>query len=145
VGGEPGRPNLTKSEVLTIRDLWRNAQVALNDARAPAGSVSAQGRFSASYDCALICAFIVLECVGEDSTSVSSPSHHEPVLQRLVKQLQVACPVPVRLLVQTKYESLHGVVPVADEQLAAQAATWADRVLVATERWVQQHQPSALL
>lgn len=44
------------------RNLYRNAQVALKDAKAPADYVSATRRFDAAYDCGLACALLVLEC-----------------------------------------------------------------------------------
>ena len=56
------------------RNLFRSAQVALSDARAPAQYVSAARRFDAAYDCGLQCALVLLEC---SKFAVQAQNHHQ--------------------------------------------------------------------
>ena len=60
------------------RNLFRNAQTALKDAKAPAEFVSEGRRFDAAYDCGLTCALLVLEC---NKQEISGPGHHQDALE----------------------------------------------------------------
>lgn len=126
-----------------VRNLWRNAQVALNDARAPAQYVSAPRRFDAAYDCGLACALLVLEC---KKLEISGLGHHKAALEYLVKELglkgQVAQAVPV--MVQARNASRYDAAPIITEAIVAEAVSWAERLRDETEGWLQVHQPLAL-
>lgn len=125
------------------RNLYRNAQVALRDAKAPADYVSATRRFDAAYDCGLACALLVLEC---NKVEVKGLGHHQEALVYLAKTLSLkgkvveAIPVMVRARNSARYDAA----PIVNEQALLSAIEWAERVLAETENWVQAHQPLAL-
>jgi hypothetical protein len=126
-----------------VRNLFRNARVALRDSRAPPEFVSEGRRFDAAYDCALACALLVLEC---NKVEMTGPGHHVEALKYLAKTLhlkgQTAAAIPA--MVQARNNVRYDAVPLVNEQAVASAIAWAERVLAETEGWLQINQPLAL-
>jgi len=126
-----------------MRNLWRNAQLALKDARAPAEYVSAPRRFDAAYDCAMACALALLE---SSKLEVVGLGHHQDAMNFMVKTLALrgqtaqAVPVMIRARNSVRYDAM----PLVNEQVVTSAIDWADRILAETEAWLQANQPLAL-
>lgn len=120
------------------RNLFRNAHVALKDAKAPANYVSEGRRFDAAYDCALACALLVLEC---NKVEMTGQGHHLEALKYLAKTLglkgSTAAAIPA--MVQARNSVRYDAVPLVNEQAVVSAIAWAERVLAETEGWLQSH------
>lgn len=125
------------------RNLWRNAQTALSDARAPAQFVSASRRFDAAYDCAMACALLLLEC---NKLELAGLGHHQDAMNHLVKTLalkgQTAQTVAVMIRVRNSVR--YDAAPVVNESVVSSAIEWADRILAETEAWLATQQPLAM-
>lgn len=126
-----------------IRNLWRNANIALKDANGPPEHISAGRRFDAAYDCAMNCALLLLEC---NKLELEGQGHHREAMSFLVKTLGLkgktadAAPAMTQARNATRYDAT----PLTDEAVVASAIAWADRILAETENWLTQHQPQAL-
>lgn len=125
------------------RNLWRTAQVAMRDARAPAQYISAGRRFDAAYDAGLSCALLLAEC---EKVDITGAGHHVETPKRMSHTLalkgQTAEVIPA--MIQARNAARYDAEPVANEAVVEAAIEWADRILAETEGWLQQHQPNAL-
>lgn len=125
------------------RNLFRSAQVALSDARAPANYVSAARRFDAAYDCGLQCALVVLEC---SKLEVNSQNHHQTAFNFFFSTLKLKGKVvaEAKAITLARHAVRYDAAPLNDEQAVVRAITWADRLLAETEGWLGSHEPRAL-
>ena len=126
-----------------VRNLWRNAAVALQDAKAPAQYVSVGRRFDAAYDAGMSCALLIAEC---EKVEIAGPGHHAEALKRMAATLglkgQTANAIPA--MIQARNASRYDAEPIANEAVVQAAIAWAERIIAETEGWLQQHQPNAL-
>lgn len=126
-----------------VRNLWKNAGLALKDANAPPLHVSAGRRFDAAYDCGMNCALLLLEC---NKLEIDGPGHHKEALAFLVKTLslrgKVADSAPV--MAQARNANRYDAIPLTNEGVVANAIEWAKRILAETEGWLIKNQPLAL-
>lgn len=126
-----------------VRNLFRNAGIALQDAKAPKEYVSATRRFDAAYDCGLSCALLLLEA---NKQELVGQGHHKDAMLYLTKTLglrgqvceNATAMVRIRNLIQYDAE------PVVDEATVATAVSWAERIFAETEGWLTTHLPNAL-
>ena len=125
------------------RNLFRSAQVALSDARAPAQYVSAARRFDAAYDCGLQCALVLLEC---SKFAVQAQNHHQVAFDFLFSTLKLKGNVvaEAKAIMMARHAVRYDAAPLNDEQAVARAIAWADRLLAETEGWLATNEPRAL-
>lgn len=125
------------------RNLWRNAQVAIRDARAPAQYVSAGRRFDAAYDAGMSCALLLAEC---EKVEIQGAGHHVEALKRMTQTLrlkgQTAAAIPA--MIHARNAARYDAEPITNEAVVQAAIDWADRIIAETEGWLQQNQPNAL-
>lgn len=126
-----------------VRNLWRNAAIALKDARAPAEYVSVTRRFDAAYDCGLSCALLVLE---RNKLEISGPGHHAEALAYLVKTLKLRGQVAdaATAMASARNSIRYDAEPIINEAAVASAIEWAERIQAETEGWLQANEPNAL-
>lgn len=126
-----------------VRNLWRNAEIALKDARGPPEHLSAGRRFDAAYDCGMNCALLLLEC---NKLELEGQGHHREAMSFLVKtpglkgKTADAAPAMTQARNATRYDAI----PLTNEAVVASAIEWADRILAETENWLTKNQPLAL-
>jgi hypothetical protein len=123
----------------SVRKLLSAAQRNLADARVDA--IGNDNRFDAAYKCILQCAMLGLWANGY-RTVTSQPGHHQIAIQCLTLSMGVAKETVIVLDGLRKQRNINDYVgdPISDAALAS-CIDEAVRLLVHTERWLQDHHP----
>ena len=123
----------------SVRKLLGAAQRNLVDARVDA--IGNDNRFDAAYKCILQCAMLGLWANGY-RTVTSQPGHHQIAIQCLTLSMGVAKETVIVLDGLRKQRNINDYVgdPISDAALAS-CIDEAERLLVHTQRWLQDHHP----